>query len=203
MFSADHITAMPKVAAEWPVFCVSGTPKSKSGIGAMHAADKLDEGVGADFRATRRRFPATVTVVTASDGVRDHGMTVTAVSSVSMSPPSLMVCLNNRTLLHEMLLSQANFAVNVLSDVHPSVSDAFSGKVEPGERFATGGWERDPAGMMILPSAHAIVICRRMAAVPHGTHTIFIGQVTRARGNSQTWPLLYAEASYCTSQRSS
>ena len=106
----------------------------------MQAAAMLDDSVGADFRATMRRFPATVTIVTASDGARDHGMTVTAVTSVSMSPPSLMVCLNNRTLLHEMLLGQANFAVNVLSDAHPGVSDAFSGKVEPRERFATGGW---------------------------------------------------------------
>lgn len=166
----------------------------------MLAADTLDGGVGANFRATMRRFPATVTIVTASDGVRDHGMTVTAVTSVSMSPPSLMVCLNNLTLLHEMLLGQVNFAVNVLTHAHCDLSDAFSGKVEPQERFARGGWERDPTGMMVLPSAHATVVCRRMAAVPYGTHTIFVGQVTRASVDSQTRPLLYAEAAYCTSQ---
>jgi flavin reductase (DIM6/NTAB) family NADH-FMN oxidoreductase RutF len=166
----------------------------------MNAATALDDSVGAQFRATMRKFPATVTIVTAHDGKRDHGMTVTAVTSVSMSPPSLMVCLNNKTLLHEMLLSQANFAVNVLSHEHPEISDAFSGKVEPQQRFATGGWERDADGMMVLPSAHANVVCRRMAAVPYGTHTIFVGQVTRARVDDRTQPLLYAEASYCTSQ---
>ncbi len=164
-------------------------------------AHTLDDSVGADFRATMRRFPATVTIVTANDGDCDHGMTVTAVTSVSMSPPSLMVCLNNRTLLHEMLLTQANFAVNVLGHEHPDISDAFSGKVEPQQRFAAGGWERDAAGMLVLPAAHATVVCRRMAAVPYGTHTIFIGQVMRARVDSETRPLLYAEASYCTSQR--
>lgn len=60
------------------------------------------EGVGQNFRTTMRRFPATVTVITAcaSGDQRDHGMTVTAVTSVSMEPPSLLVCLNNRTLLH-------------------------------------------------------------------------------------------------------
>lgn len=166
----------------------------------MQSAEVLDDGVGITFRATMRRFPATVTIVTAHDGLRDHGMTVSAVTSVSMSPPSLMVCLNNRTLLHDMLLSQANFAVNVLSNAHPDLSDAFSGKVESNERFATGGWKRDAAGMMVLPSAHAVVVCRRMAAMPYGTHTIFVGQVTRAHVDSHTRPLLYAEASYCTSQ---
>ncbi len=73
------------------------------------------EEIDTHFRATMRKFPATVTVATANDRGRDHGMTVTAIRSVSMSPPSLMVCLNNKTLLHEMLLTQANFAVNVLS----------------------------------------------------------------------------------------
>jgi flavin reductase (DIM6/NTAB) family NADH-FMN oxidoreductase RutF len=162
----------------------------------MNAATTQEDPIGSQFRATMRKFPATVTIVTACDGTRDHGMTVTAVTSVSMSPPSLMVCLNNRTLLHEILLTQADFAVNVLSHTHPDISEAFSGKVEPQHRFSSGGWQRDPAGMMILPSAHANVVCRRMAAIPYGTHTIFIGQVTRAHVDDVTRPLLYAESSY-------
>jgi len=155
--------------------------------------------VGENFRATMRKFPATVTVVTACDGTRDHGMTVTAVTSVSMEPPALMVCLNNRSLLHDMLNSQPKFAVNVLATEHSAVSDAFSGKVEPEERFATGGWVRSEAGMMTLPAAHAEVICDRAAAVPFGTHTIFIGQVVHARVEEATRPLLYADARYHTS----
>lgn len=168
----------------------------------MAAAGLLD-GVATDFRATMRKFPATVTIITANDGSRDHGMTATSVTSVSMSPPSLMVCLNNKTLLHEMLLSQANFAVNVLSYEHPDLSEAFSGKVEPAQRFAAGGWQRDAAGMLVLPTAHAVVVCQRRAAVPYGTHTIFVGEVKRARVDDRTRPLLYAEAAYCVSQPAS
>lgn len=152
------------------------------------------------FRATMRKFPATVTVVSAAEGGRDHGMTVTAVTSVSMDPPSLMVCLNNRTLLHAMLLAQPRFAVNVLSDAHRGISDAFSGAVPPEQRFAGGDWTRDEQGMMILASAHATVVCSRMAAVPYGTHTIFVGQVLRAWVDDATRPLLYADAGYHVSQ---
>jgi len=166
----------------------------------MSAAAIPDDSVDVTFRAAMRRFPATVTVVTANDGSRDHGMTVTAVTSVSMSPPSLMVCLNNRTLLHDMLLNQANFAVNVLRREHPEISEAFSGKLDPQQRFAAFAFEREPAGMLVLPAAHAIMVCRRMVAVPYGTHTIFVGQVARVRVNDRTEPLLYAEATYCVSQ---
>lgn len=162
----------------------------------MNAAETSSKGVDIDFRAAMRRFPATVTIVTASDGLRDHGMTVTAVTSVSMSPPSLMVCLNQKSLLHEMLVTQANFAVNVLSREHADISDAFSGKVDPKYRFSTATWLRDAVGMLVLTSAHANFVCRRMAAVPYGTHTIFIGEVTSAHVESGTRPLLYAEAAY-------
>lgn len=161
-------------------------------------ADIVDP-VGANFRTTMRRFPATVTVITArSQGdQRDHGMTVTAVTSVSMDPPSLLVCLNNRTFLHELLLNKPEFIVNVLTGDQTGISDAFSGKVQPEQRFAQGGWERHEGGVMLLPSAHSNVICRRVAAMPYGTHTVFIGQVVEARVNEATQPLLYENARYC------
>lgn len=152
------------------------------------------------FRGTMRRFPATVSIITAADAIRDHGMTVTALTSVSMEPPSLMICLNNRSLLHEMLLEQPNFAVNVLDCGQATLSDAFSGAVAPEDRFAGDGWTRDAAGMLVLDSAHANVVCRRTASVPFGTHTLFIGEVMRAAVREETTPLLYSEASYCKVQ---
>ncbi|PDS40944.1 4-hydroxyphenylacetate 3-monooxygenase [Rhizobium anhuiense] len=161
----------------------------------------LSDGVvGANFRAAMRRFPATVTVITAvKDGI-DHGMTVTAVTSVSMDPPSLVVCLNNRTLLHEMLLCQPDFAVNVLSHAQRPLSEAFAGKVEPHARFGLANWRRHEAGMQLLDGANANVVCRRMAAVPYGTHTLFIGQVVHATVDPNTIPLIYEDARYCVSQ---
>jgi flavin reductase (DIM6/NTAB) family NADH-FMN oxidoreductase RutF len=166
----------------------------------MTQLGQIEQQASEDFRGAMRRFPATVSIITANDGTRDHGMTVTALSSVSMAPPSLMVCLNNRTLLHEMLLEQSHFAVNVLDITQTSLSDAFSGAVLPEDRFAGDQWARDEKGMLVLKAAHTNVVCRRKAAVPYGTHTMFIGEVVSATVNDTTTPLLYAEASYCLSQ---
>lgn len=160
----------------------------------------IDAAAGTNFKAAMRKFPATVTVVTAREGDHDHGMTVTAVTSVSMDPPSLLVCLNNSTRVHEMLLTQPYFAVNVLGHDHFAVSDAFSGKIEPDKRFALHKWNRDRTGVLLLDGAHANVVCRRVAAVPYGTHTMFIGQVLSARVDEVTKPLLYENAQYCISQ---
>ena len=162
----------------------------------MKTAEIDNTQIGEQFRATMRQYPATVTIITANDGIRDHGMTATAVTSVSMEPPSMMICLNNRTLLHAMLQSQPFFAVNVLGHAHPEMSEAFSGKVEAKDRFKSGGWVRDEMGMMVLPDSHATVVCSRVAAMPFGTHSIFIGQVMRARVDSDGRPLLYQDAKY-------
>src|ERR1700722_12794828 len=70
--------------------------------------------VGASFRAAMRRIASTVTIVTASDESRRHGMTMTAVSSLSMEPPSMIVCVNQSPFLHDILQSARGFCVNVL-----------------------------------------------------------------------------------------
>ncbi|ARQ61530.1 MULTISPECIES: flavin reductase family protein [Rhizobium] len=149
------------------------------------------------FRSIMRRFPATVTVISACRNGADHGMTATAVTSLSMEPPSLVICLNNRTYLHDMLLEAPEFAVNVLTDRQVAVSEGFSGKVAPELRFDSSEWVRHGRGMMVLETAHASVVCRRMGAVPYGTHTIFIGQVIDTRLSEATVPLMYENASYC------
>lgn len=62
------------------------------------------------FRAAMRRFASTVTIITAADHERRHGMTATAVTSLSMSPPSLLICLNQKTLLHDIMFRARRFA---------------------------------------------------------------------------------------------
>lgn len=149
------------------------------------------------FRDTMRRFPATVTIITGQMDGSDHGMTATAVTSVSMEPPSLVVCLNNRTLLHEILLSSPYFTVNVLAQGHEDMANAFAGKIAPEERFALEGWARNKHGLMQLSTAQANVTCKRMAAMPYGTHTMFVGQVQAARVSDDAASLIYENAKYC------
>ncbi|MCA8039839.1 flavin reductase family protein [Burkholderia seminalis] len=153
--------------------------------------------IGTSFRAAMRRLTSTVTIVTASDGTRRHGMTMTAVNSLSMDPPSLIVCANQSTLLHDILLSARSFCVNILKHDQASVSTAFSGAASPEDRFFTGDWAKHAAGVDYLASAQVNIFCRKVAAVPFGTHTIFIGTAEEVLLNDDSNPLLYRNASYC------
>ena len=154
--------------------------------------------IAASFRAAMRRIASTVTVVTAADGERRHGMTMTAVSSLSMDPPSMIVCVNQNTFLHDILMSARLFCVNVLKHDQVDVSAAFSGATPAGQRFDVGDWKRmADGGVDYLGTAQANVFCTKVAAVPFGTHTIFIGKADEVLLNEDDRPLLYRNAAYC------
>ena len=154
--------------------------------------------VVSSFRQALRGVASTVTVITAHDGARHHGMTATAVTSLCMQPPALLVCLNRTTLLHDILTTGARFCVNVLDENQAPVSAAFSGALPPGERFGRGDWSFDESGLGFLTDAQANIFCRKVAVTPFGTHTIFIGEVSNVRLTERQAPLIYQNAAYCT-----
>jgi flavin reductase (DIM6/NTAB) family NADH-FMN oxidoreductase RutF len=162
----------------------------------MHGSfQSLD--LSTSFRAAMRRIAATVTIVTADDGERHHGMTATAVTSLSMEPPSLLVCVNQKAFLHDMLLRAANFCVNVLHQDHAELSAAFSGAVPHEKRFDVGTWARSGEGLHYLTDAQAVLFCRKAKAIPYGTHTVFFGEVTHVEVRELVAPLVYQNAGYC------
>jgi flavin reductase (DIM6/NTAB) family NADH-FMN oxidoreductase RutF len=146
-----------------------------------------------------RRFPAAVTVITSADQTRRHGMTATAVTSLSMDPPSLVVCVNQSSLLHDIMLLARRFCVNLLRRDQVELSAAFSGALPPETRFSLGEWAISPEGISYLENAQINIFCRKAAAVPYGTHTIFIGEAELVHVRDPIDPLIYQDATYCFS----
>ena len=99
-----------------------------------------------NFRAAMRRFTATVSVISCCLDGRRHGMTATAVTSVSLDPPSLLVCVNRNGRLFGMLERSPRFCVNVLHAAQSAVSQTFA-QPHSAERFAQGEWEDDAFGI--------------------------------------------------------
>ena len=151
------------------------------------------------FRLALRRFPAAVSVITSTDRDRCHGMTATAVTSLSLDPPSLIVCINQATLLHDIMLLARRFCVNVLRREQAALSSAFSGAVPAQQRFGLGNWMTSAEGVTYLADAQINIFCRKAAAVPYGTHTIFIGEAETVKVRDPIEPLIYQDATYCFS----
>jgi flavin reductase len=150
-----------------------------------------------EFRHAMRRLAATVCVVTCADAEGWHGMTATAVTSVSVEPPALLVCVNQLTSFYRKLGASRIFCVNLLGVPHVAISQAFSGKLRGAERFSAGNW-LVARSMPYLADAQAAIFCKAESVTHFGTHGIFIGIVEEVRLVNGCGPLLYEAGHYAT-----
>jgi flavin reductase len=157
-----------------------------------------DEDVQQDFRLAMRRVASTVAIVSTQRESERHGTTATSVTSISMDPPSVLVCFNQTSRLHDFLHSQDHFCINVLHTANLDVARAFSSNATAAERFAIGDWRMDGEGTPYLADAQANLFCQKEQEVTYGSHTIFIGRVLRALTREGVSPLVYRDGRYGT-----
>lgn len=160
-----------------------------------HAIAQNPGDVAKDFKLAMRRLAATVTLITTSDAQgRRHGMAATAVNSVTMDPPTLLVCINQSASIHEPLLARHRFCVNVLMDGHDDLVAAFSGGKTGEDRFAGGSWDTDAAtDLPFLDGAQSNLMCEVASVTPVGTHSLVLARVVGVRVADSVAPLLYAD----------
>jgi len=155
-----------------------------------------DTSIVADFKRSMRRVAATVNVITARQNDIIVGMTATAVCSLSMEPPSLLVCINQRSSLHASIGATTLFCVNILQGDQLNVAKAFADPAQRETRFATGRWILDDELPPRLVGAQANLICERVQAIAHETHTIYLGRVVAVTCAEHVGPLMYLDGSY-------
>ena len=142
-----------------------------------------------------RRLAAAVAVVTCRDGQRRHAMTATAVTAMSMQPPSMIVCVNRAAAFHAAISRAGEFAINILHRDQVPVSVACGGKAHGEERFGSGEWGEDD-GTPVMTRAQARLVCAREERFDYGSHTIFIGRVISVGIHGEVDPLIYVDGRY-------
>jgi flavin reductase (DIM6/NTAB) family NADH-FMN oxidoreductase RutF/nitroreductase len=171
-------------------------------LAAANTNTQVVPNVDQDFRAAMRRLAATVCIVTIADKEGWNGMTATSITSVSMDPASVLVCVNSTASLHEPMRSGTRYCINVLRSSQVPQAGAFSSKKLKGaERFAPGAWEENAAGLPFLSDAQANLFCTIDQIVPYGTHTIFIGRVDEVRVAEDVAPLIYQDGQFAVTAR--
>ncbi len=159
-------------------------------------ADTAAEACLADgFKRAMRHHAGAVTVITtASEGLR-HGMTATAVTSLSADPPTLLACVNRSASMHGALLDAGHFCVNILGAGQENLAAAFSSDRLRSQRFRVGNWDDGPASLPYLSDAHASLFCVVERQIRHSTHTVLFGRVFRA-DTAEGDPLIYHAGRY-------
>ncbi len=150
----------------------------------------------ARFRQLLGRFATGVAVLTTLDEGRPVGMTASSLSSVSLEPPLISVCIGHAATLHDLLVTAPGFVVNVLSATQEALARRFAG--EHPDRFDGVGCATTDRGLVLLDGALVHIEVERHDTAEAGDHTIVIARVvgggTTTDPNAR--PLLYYRGGY-------
>jgi flavin reductase (DIM6/NTAB) family NADH-FMN oxidoreductase RutF len=152
----------------------------------------------AEFRLACGQFATGVTVITAqrSPG-RVHGMTANSVTSVSLDPLLLLICVDHRAQLLPMVANNQHFGISVLKDSQQAISRYFAQTEENLDTESKLGirYRWTDSGVPLLEDALVHIACKVSDSYLAGDHTIFIGQVQSTEVFDGE-PLLYFRGAY-------
>ncbi len=149
-----------------------------------------------DFRNAMSSLTTAVNVVTTEGTSGLHGFTASAVCSVTDTPPTLLVCMNQTSRSHAHFIENKILSVNVLGAQHEQISNAFASKLSSEERFKQGSWTELATGAPVLEDALVSFDCEIEQVQEVGTHSIFMCRVVAIKHSQQEESLVYFNRTY-------
>lgn len=149
-----------------------------------------------DFKNAMSMLSTAVSVVTTAGATGHFGFTASAVCSVTDTPPTLLVCMNQSASSHGHFTENKILAVNVLASHQQALSTVFSSRMPAEERFTHGEWASLKTGSPILVDALVSFDCEIEQMQTVGTHTIFICRVLGIEKSEHNHSLVYFNRTY-------
>lgn len=150
------------------------------------------------FRRVMGTFATGVTVITMPTEAGVWGMTANSVTSLSLEPTLILVCIDKETRTHQHMLDSGVWAVNILAAEQETVARVYAMKDYNVERMmGDTPYHRGVTGAPIIDGCLSYLDCRTWATYEGGDHTIFLGEVQDAAvpgGDSR--PLLFFRGRY-------
>jgi len=141
-----------------------------------------------EFRNVIGHFASGVTVITAVHDERPYGTTASAVTSLSLEPPMMLVCLDRESQTGGVIAEEGRFAVNILGEDQADLAVRFATKAP--DKFDGVATTRGEYGEPLLADALATLECRVVEQTTGGTHVVFFGEVERGSARAGA-PLAY------------
>ena len=147
----------------------------------------------ARFRQTMGQLATGICVVTVRTGEGGFGMTASSVTSLSLQPPLLLVCVGHEAAILDALLRAGRFGVNVLAADQEALARRFADRER--QRLSAAELELSPGGVPVLGGTLARIECVPKGHFEAGDHTIVTGALewSEVRGGR---PLLYFRGGY-------
>lgn len=153
---------------------------------------------GRAYRDAMSRLSAQVHIVTTAGVAGACGVTVTAVTSVSDAPPTLLFCLNRSSRRHATVITNGVFCVNTLPAGATSLAETFAGRGadDMAACLASDGWTKLATGAPALDAALAAFDCRITEVLDVATHSVIFGEVVAVRHGAAEPALVYRNRDY-------
>ncbi|MFC8432459.1 flavin reductase [Streptomyces sp. NPDC057253] len=146
----------------------------------------------AEFREAMAHLPAAVNILTTNGPNGRCGITLSAVCSVTDDPPTLLVCVNRSSAMHDVFQANGRVCVNVLGGEHQELAMHFAGatKVPMAERFTWDIWDHTP-DVPVLKDALVTAVGTIKDTVARGSHSVLFVELEQIRTRSGGQSLVY------------
>ena len=147
------------------------------------------------FLIAMRFLASSVSVVSAkaSDG-KLYAMTASSVTSLTIEPPSILVCVNKGASIHDILIPGIDLCINILSKDQQDISNLCSSKDSESLRFANDFW--NTGGVPFLKDAQSNIFSQVDEVISYNSHSIIIAKVLQAQSADSFDGLIYADGGY-------
>jgi flavin reductase (DIM6/NTAB) family NADH-FMN oxidoreductase RutF len=147
------------------------------------------------FRSALATYSSGVTIVTLCYEGHCYGLTVSSFCSLSLNPPLVLICVDQRCQSHDLIEKVGTFAVNILAEDSAWLAAHFASRMI--DKFADIPHHWGETEMPLLDQALATIECSVVNQFPGGDHSIFVGSVVAARVSKDMPPLIYQRSHYC------
>lgn len=138
-----------------------------------------------EFRAALRQVATPVGLVTARMGDMRGGATLTAISSVTAEPPTLLICVNRDTAVAQLIAQSRAFAVNFLAQEQYRFAHLFAASGPVADGFSEGSWSSMRTGSPVLEGCVAGFDCELENTVSTGSHDVHFGRIVGVASETQ------------------
>lgn len=162
----------------------------------FHLVNGTDE-FEQQFRSVMRRLAGGVSIITAGHGNDITGMTVTSLTSLSATPPRLLVSINRQASSFALIERHRLFGVNILGSDQHGVADRFSNaRLKGGQRFDGIEWFPGASGVPLLGHSLAVIECQVEEIIVRHSHGIIVGSLLNFELSPRLSGLVYWNGQY-------
>ena len=155
----------------------------------------MEQNINTDFLEAMRKTTSTVTVIASREGDTQYAMTATSVVSLTLEPPSMLICINKNASIHSILSEKAKLSINILSTDQKELSELCSNKSRENDRFKGDDWSYQD-DIPYATNSVSSLFCECKQVIDYETHSIFMCKIISLINNDSRDCLLYHNASY-------